>query len=127
MKAKYTWFLKLIGSLFGLALLALPSLGTALTISQVEVTVGGQAFCDTTIACGNQIWNLGGGVTLSTGETLILTQTGLMFDAAGAPLGGNFDTSDRGPQLLACSSAGGTPCTVTIQINSGSGLTTVVN
>src|ERR1700719_951126 len=109
MKRKYTLSLKLLGSLFALALLLAPSLGTAaVTISGVDVVVGGQHFCDTSVACGNQIWTLpGGGVTLTPGQTLILTQTGTM----GSPVvGGNFDTSDRGPQLSACSTAGLTPC-----------------
>ena len=126
MKTKYALFLKLIGSLFALALLAAPSLGAAqVTITQVDVVVGGQHFCDTTTACGNQIWDLGGGKTLTPGQTLILTQTGTMLDAGGNVEGGNFDTSDRGPQLSACSTAGGTACTTQIFINSGSGLTKV--
>src|SRR5438876_8507866 len=126
MKTKYALFLKLLGSLFALALLAAPSLGAAqVTITQVDVVVGGQHFCDTTTACGNQIWDLGGGKTLTPGQTLILTQTGTMLDAGGNVEGGNFDTSDRGPQLSACSTAGGTACTTQIFINSGSGLTKV--
>src|SRR6266498_1998672 len=98
MKAKYTLFLRLIGSLFALPLLLAPSLGTAaVTISQVDVVVGGAHFCDTTVACGsaNQIWNLGGGVTLNAGQTLILTQTGTISVGGQA---GNFDSSDRGNQ-----------------------------
>src|SRR5438552_1407311 len=124
MKTKYGLFLKLIESLFELALLAAPSLGVALTITQVLVVVGGAQYCDTTTSCPNQIWNLGGGVTLSTAQTLILTQTGT------PPLrgGDNFDTSDRGgaATLLGCHNAtAGDPtnnlCTVQISINSGSG------
>src|SRR5438552_11083212 len=136
MKSKYKFFLRLIGSLFALALLAAPSLGVAqITITQVKVLVGGgtpavaQDFCDTTTTCANsedQIWNLTGGVTLNPGETLILTQTGLMHNAAGAPLGGNFDTSDRGRQLTACTSVN--PCNVQILLNiNGGGLTSVYN
>src|SRR6266496_1391380 len=114
MKTKYALFLKLIGSLFALALLAAPSLGVAqVTITQVRVVVGGQEFCDSTVAgCTNIIWTIpAGGVTLTPGQTLNLTQTGTMLDAGGAVEGGNFDTSDRGPLLSACSTAGGTPCT----------------
>ena len=122
MKTKYTFFLKLIGSLFALALLAAPSLSTAFTITQIDVIVGGVHYCDTTTACGNQIWNLNGGVTLTDGQTLIVTQTGL-FGAQ--PRGGeNFDSSDRGgaPVLVTCSTNGGTKCTVQIYVNTGSGL-----
>ena len=125
MKMKYAFFLKLIGSLFALVLLAAPSLGVALTITQVLVVVGGAQYCDTTTSCPNQIWNLGGGVTLNTGDKLILTQMG----TASIRGGEDFDTSDRGgnPVLVGCSNAGGTPCTVQISINSGGGLVQVVN
>jgi hypothetical protein len=110
--------LMLLASLFVLALLAAPSVSAALTITQVKVVVGGQEFCDTTTTCtGTQVWNLGGGVTLGGGETLILTQTGAI------PGGGNFDTSDRFPAGPTCTS--GSPCLVQIFINSGAGLTLV--
>ena len=124
MKTKHA-LLKLLGSLFGLVLLATPSLGVALTITQVLVVVGGAQYCDTTTSCPNQIWNLGGGVTLNTGQNLILTQTGILAMRGGE----NFDTSDRGGNnlLVGCSTAGGTPCDVQISINSGSGLVQVVN
>jgi PEP-CTERM motif len=126
MKTKHAFFLRLIGSLFALVLLAAPSLGVAnLIVTQVEVVVGGAVYCDTTIACLNRIWNLGGGVNLNTGQTLILTQEGTPTNRGGE----DFDTSDRGgaAALLGCSNAGGTPCTVQIFINSGSGLVQVVN
>jgi len=120
MKTKHALSLKLVGGLFALALLGAPSLATAVvTITQVDVIVGGQHFCDTTTPCGNSIWNLNGGITLTPGQTLVLTQTG------GIPIGANFDTSDRGPTEIGCSTAGGTPCTVQIYVNSGSGLTLV--
>lgn len=125
MKAKCTLFLKLVGSLFALALVLAPSLGTAaVTISQVDVVVGGAHFCDTTVACGsgNQIWNLGGGVTLNAGQTLILTQTG-EISVGGKE--GNFDTTDRGNQNQLPTCGGSNPCTTQIYINSGSGLTKV--
>src|SRR5207245_1397871 len=55
MKTKYALFLKLIGSLFALALLAAPSLGAPqVTITQVDVVVGGQHF-DDTAAPGNPL------------------------------------------------------------------------
>jgi len=127
MKAKYTLFLRLIGSLFALALLAAPSLGVALTVTQVSVVVGGAVYCDTglvqPVACANPIWNLGSGVVLGANQTLILTQTGVI---ATPPRpsdhgGENFDTSDRGGtadgSLLACSTPGGTPCDTQIFIN----------
>ena len=70
MKAKYTFFLKWIGSLFALALLAAPSVGVALTITQVLVVVGGAVYCDTggvspspctRMPCNNPIWPLAAG------------------------------------------------------------------
>jgi PEP-CTERM motif len=129
MKTKHAFFLRLIGSLFALVLLAAPSLAVALTITQVEVVVGGAEYCSTSvIGCPNPIWNLGvGGVTLSTGQTLILTQEGTPIFHGGE----DFDTSDRGggPALIGCSNLdpSPTPCTVQIFINSGSGLVQVVN
>jgi hypothetical protein len=128
MKAQYTLFLKLIGSLFALALLAAPTLAVAaITITQVDVVIGNQHFCDTSTSCGNQIWTLpGGSVTLNPGETLILTQTGTMTDILGGTTGGNFDTSDRGPQLSSCTSVD--PCNVQVFLNiDGGGLVSVYN
>jgi hypothetical protein len=113
-------FLKTIGRLFVLLLLAAPSIGAAqVTITGVDVVVGGTHYCDTNTACGNQIWTLpSGSVTLMPGQTLILTQTGTQ------PGGGNFDTSDRGPAVLSgCTSAN--PCAVEVSINFGSGLMVV--
>jgi len=118
MKRKCTLFLKLIGSLFALALLAAPSLGVAgpLTITQVRVVVGGQEYCDSTVAgCTNIIWNLNGGVTLSDGQTFILTQTDNPNEVGGE----NFDSSDRAFNLQGCSTTSGHPCTVQIFINTG--------
>jgi uncharacterized repeat protein (TIGR01451 family) len=119
MRTKYALFLKLIGSLFALVLLAAPSLGVALTITQVKVVVGGATYCDTTVAgCPNPIWDLNGGVTLTSGQTLILTQNDT--EPPGNARGGtDFDTSDRGGNtvLSACSTADGTPCATQIFIN----------
>ena len=126
MKTKQAFFLRLIGSLFALVLLAAPSLGVALIITQVEVVVGGAIYCSTSVvACPNAIWNLGAGVNLATGQTLILTQMATPTLHGGE----DFDTSDRGggPALIGCSNVGTTPCTVQIFINSGSGLVQVVN
>jgi len=126
MKAKYTLFFKLIGSLFALALLAVPSLGVALTVTQVQVVVGGAVYCNTTVGCANPIWTFpAGGVVLGASQTLILTQ------AATAIRGGeDFDTSDRGglpDPLVACSAAFNKSCDVQISINTGSGLLLVSN
>ena len=94
------------GPLDTVVLLAAASVATALTITQVDVIVGGHHFCDTSTACGSQIWNLNGGVNLTPGQNLILTQTGFL----NPPIGGNFDTSDRGANdaLGACTQT--TPC-----------------
>src|SRR5262245_18167352 len=94
----------------GVAMVA-PSTSGAVVITSVTVTVGGTTFCDTTGACpvANRIWNLGGGVNLNPGQSLILTQN------AGTPPGStfNFDTSEG--NLPSCSAA--TPCATTITIN----------
>jgi uncharacterized repeat protein (TIGR01451 family) len=129
MKTQCVWILKLIGSLFALALLGAPSLGTAgvLTIKSVRVVIGGvgaipdQPFCDTTDSCSNIVWDLGGGVMLNDGETFILTQTDNPSKRQG---GEEFDTSDRGPLLAGCSRllSQNTPCTVRVYVDTGSGL-----
>jgi hypothetical protein len=90
--------------IIGAAFMVAPPVSEAVTITSVTVTVGGTTWCDTTGSCSNKIWNLGGGVNLATGSSLILTQTG------GAN-GFNFDTSEG--SLPACS--GG--CATTISVN----------
>src|SRR6185295_8077965 len=104
---------------------------TQVTVMHVRVTVSpapgstiGLAtaiYCDTGTPCagGIQVWNLGTGIALGAGETLVLTQTGLV------PAGGNFDTSDR----ILSSTTAVTPCQdpnsgckVTIELDTGSGL-----
>ena len=93
--------------IIGAAVMGAPPVSEAVTITGVTVTVGGTTWCDTTGACANKIWNLGGGVNLaSTGNSLILTQTG------GAN-GFNFDTSNG--NLPSCNA--GTPCATTITVN----------
>jgi PEP-CTERM motif-containing protein len=79
-----------IGLALGVTFFAAPSVSQAVIITSVSVSVGGTTFCDTTGACTNKIWNLGGGVNIGTGSTapLILTQ-----NQAGTA-GFNFDTSD---------------------------------
>ena len=78
--------LSIAGLALGVSFFVAPSVCQAVIITSVSVTVGGTTFCDTTSACANKIWNLGGGVNIGTGSTapLILTQTD----------GFNFDTSD---------------------------------
>ena len=100
MKTKHAFSLRLIGSLFALMLLAAPSLGVALTITQVSVVVGGAVYCDTSavqpVACATPIWNLGpGGVTLTANQKLILTQVGTT-NLPTSHGGEDFDASDRG-------------------------------
>ncbi|HEX4997744.1 MAG TPA: PEP-CTERM sorting domain-containing protein [Terriglobia bacterium] len=68
----------------GIALMAAPAISQATTVTSISVTIGTTTFCDTTGVCANKIWNLGGGVDLTTTSALILTQTS----------GFNFDTSD---------------------------------
>ncbi len=110
---------------FALAFLVPLSANAQVTISQVRVTISGTkgaaVYCDNTLACASPIWTLpSGGVFLDVGQTLLLTQTGL------GTFGGNFDTSDRitpGGLLGSCDSAD--PCTVTIELDTGSGLTVV--
>jgi len=118
-----------------LALLAPMAANAQVIVSHVRVTVSGTGstavYCDTGTTCtgGVQVWNLGSGVTLAGGQTLVLTQTGLLI-VGGAGIGGNFDTSDRvkpsAPTELACGTvAPATSCTVTIDLDTGTGLTTV--
>jgi hypothetical protein len=117
-----------------LALLAPIAANAQVTVLHVRVTLspapgataGSTAiYCDTATACptGIQVWNLGGGVSLSGGQTLVLTQTGVL-----AGIGGNFDTSDRvrptAPTLFPCLNPN-QGCTVTIELDTGAGLATV--
>ncbi|HEV8416616.1 MAG TPA: hypothetical protein VGQ49_23680 [Bryobacteraceae bacterium] len=93
------------------------------TVTSVKVTEspaipGGitATYCDTSTACpgGIQLWNLGGGITLQGGQTLVLTQTGTVLGSTY----GNFDTSDRvvsPPNLQLCTPS--TPCITTVFIN----------
>ncbi|PYS38656.1 MAG: hypothetical protein DMG14_16825 [Acidobacteria bacterium] len=122
--------------ILALALLAPVAANAQVTVRHVVVTVGPVSgpgvtalYCDTGTTCpgGVQVWNLGAGITLTGTQTLVLTQTGtvpVIIDG-GAP-GGNFDTSDRvraNQPTAVCSST--SPCAVTIQLDTGSGLTTV--
>jgi hypothetical protein len=116
-------------AIFALALLVPVAANAQVTVFHVRVTESGNGFpavyCDTGTPCagGIQVWNLGSGVTLAGGQTLVLTQTGFIPNTTN----GNFDTSERvrtsAPITAQCNA--GTTCTVTIEIDTGSGLTTV--
>jgi len=98
MKAKSRLFSRLMGSLFAFTLLAAPTLATGgtLTISQIDVVVGGVHYCSDSVptaTCSNAIWFLGpGGITLNQGQTLILTRNraegriSTQATAVGAPI-----------------------------------------
>lgn len=119
-----------------LALLAPVAANAQVTVNHVRVTVSGAGstaiYCDTGTLCPNgiQVWNLGTGISLSGGDTLVLTQTaGIPFNGQTA---GNFDTSDRfrpsSPQTFNCNTGvtpTSDPCTVMIDLDTGSGLSTV--
>lgn len=98
----------------GAAMVA-PSTSEAVVITSVTVQVDGTTWCNTGGGCpvANQIWNLGAGVNLNPGQSLILTQN------SGTPAGStfNFDTSEGhpGPPPAPCN--GGSPCATTITIN----------
>jgi hypothetical protein len=71
------------------SLLSADNVPAAALITSVEVDVGGQTWCNVgnvsgPCATASHPWNLGGGVALNPGQTLVLTQTS----------GYNFDTSD---------------------------------
>jgi hypothetical protein len=116
-----------------LALLAPVAANAQVTVTHVRVTLSPAAgatsgstaiYCDTATPCptGIQVWNLGGGVALSGGQTLVLTQTGVL-----AGIGGNFDTSDRvrptAPTIFPCLNPN-QGCNVKIEIDTGSGFVT---
>ncbi|HEX5080912.1 MAG TPA: hypothetical protein VFY40_02625 [Blastocatellia bacterium] len=119
-------------------LLVAPSVANAqVDVTGIRVTItsngapGGlpwtAVYCDTTTTCtgGLQIWNLGGGVHLDAGQTLVLTQTGLVTG-----VGGNFDTSEpvnpSGTPAEECNTGAGNPCTVVIELKTGAGALTTV-
>jgi hypothetical protein len=114
---------RLVTSILGVAALWLvPSVANAqTTISSVKVTVSGATktavYCDTALATcpagAVRVWNLAGGVHLTAGQTLVLSQTGLIPNT----VDGNFDTSDRvdARGVLECTASD--PCAVAIEIN----------
>jgi len=100
-----------------------PSHADPITISAVQVTVGAQTWCNTgNGACdaAHQIWNLGGGVTLNAGQTLVLSQT---TPAAGQP---NFDFDTTEGNAAGCLASAGRPCATSIKFNGGAN-TTLIN
>jgi hypothetical protein len=101
MKGRIAILLAVAALIVGASIFSAPSDSQAVTITSISVTVGSTTWCDTTGACSNKVWNLGGGVVLGPGGTLLLSQTG---GAAGF----NFDSSD------ACISPCATNPTVTI-------------
>jgi hypothetical protein len=121
-------------AMLGLAALWFVSAANAqVTITSVKVTVGNAnktaVYCDTVLvaSCGANavsVWDLAGGVSLTPGQTLVLTQTGFIPNT----ILGNFDTSDRATLPLNVNDPGTRPCglvsvgvtevcTVTITIN----------
>lgn len=122
--------------ILALVLLAPVAVNAQVTVKHVRVTVAGTGstatYCDQngTTGCDQNLWNLtASGITLAGGQTLVLTQTGTI-PIGGGVFGGNFDTSDRvqptAPTTLECGTvAPATLCTVTIELDTGSGLTPV--
>jgi uncharacterized repeat protein (TIGR01451 family) len=119
---------------FAIALLS-PSVADAqVIVKHVRVTVSPApgampagvtaTYCDTGTPCagGIQVWNLGTGIVLAPGDTLVLTQTGSV------PVGGNFDTSDRvlstSGDIAACQNPY-SGCAVSIDLDTGLGLSNV--
>src|ERR1051325_3969047 len=121
----------LVASMLGVAALwFVPAASAQILVTSVKVTessannVNGKiaVWCNVSAACAAipnaiQVWNLGGGVSVGVGQTLVLAPTGIVFNQTFT--GGNFDTSDRAnlqlPNEAACSVAD--PCNVAIEIN----------
>ena len=114
MRRKTLAFVSIMAMAIGVCLFAAPSISHAdpFTITSIDVIVGGAEYCSDNLTCGNKVWSLGAtGVTLNTGQSLVLTQTN----------GFNFDSSDpsaNGGTIAFCDSASaGTTCTTTLKIN----------
>jgi len=118
------WFLGWLIA-WGLAgsVLILPSASQAFTISSVDVIVGDQEWCSTSLACMHPIWNLGTGLVINPSERAILTQNQPTTVSATNPFAGpagqgnfNFDTSEG---LISGGTFCGTPniCNTTIRVN----------
>jgi hypothetical protein len=128
----------LCAGIFVLALLAPVAANAQVTVFHVRVTVSGAGstatYCDFGTSCPNgiQVWQLGTGISLAGGDTLVLTQTGGIPFGTPPETAGNFDTSDRfrpvSPQTFNCNTSvtpTSDPCTVMIELDTGSGLSTV--
>ena len=118
---------RLVTSILGVAALwFVPAVANAqVTIQSVKVTISGvgsktAVWCDTALATcpagAVRPWNLAGGVLVGAGQTLVLSQTGVVPNTSE----GNFDTSDRADAnatvpVRECTQAD--PCTVNIEIN----------
>ena len=100
--------------IMGVSIFAAPSTSHALNITSISVTVGGVVWCDTTGACANKIWNLGGGTTLNNNQTGVFAQNQTVLPPGSGAL--NFDTSERlGQAPGACNSTN--PCNTIVVIN----------
>ena len=118
----------LVASMLGVAALwFVPAASAQVTVTSVKVTVSGvgtktAVWCNVSAACAAipnavQVWNLGAGVNVGVGKTLVLAANNVIFDQNFT--GGNFDTSDRAnlqlPYEAACSVSD--KCNVAIEIN----------
>jgi hypothetical protein len=84
--------LVLLSIVVGIAMIAVPTVSQAVTITSIKATFGATTYCDTSLSgCTNTIWDLTGGANIGTtpGTALVLTQNQL---AGSAPF--NFDVSD---------------------------------
>jgi hypothetical protein len=127
---RFRSILPLFASVLALAVLVPLAANAQVTVFHARVTVGSALFppiavyCDTGTACANQIWTLPAlGITVNGGQTLVLTQTGRITN--GTVSGGNFDTSDRFTSTTLADCSPTSPCLVTVELDTGSGLTTV--
>lgn len=108
MRGKSSIGMLLVVLALGVALVAAPSVADAVTITSVVVDFGGgHVFCGNTGgACAGgatKVWDLGAlGITLTTGQTLVLTQN------QSGTSGFNWDTSDLFGQPPATVTVNGT-------------------
>jgi hypothetical protein len=117
MKNRVSSILAICLGMFALALLAPLAANAQVTVFHVKVLVDSVSYCDTDTVgnpgpCDVRPWNLGSGAVLpAAGNTLVLTQTGLL-----AGVGGNFDTSDRAKSTVSTTNPCNTPDACRIQI-----------
>ena len=121
MSKRFLFLVSVAAFVLGISIFAAPSTGHALTISSVSVQVGNVTWCNASVGCNNQVWNVAGVPNLGDGQTLILSQ-----NQPGVPNQPpvNFDSSERGgivntgstpAQGTAC--APPNPCATTVIIN----------